>query len=165
MREEVKWRVREARRAKKGETFFFFFTDESMRSGHCAKTNKRANVQHPWTYVNPLVSVLAHFLTMRPGSCRAATASSRWPGPLLRLYTLPTYSPSTLCSISLSLSFVLLVALSLAKLNLLTHMVPLAPLTSAHLSLSLSFSIIFSLFLTYRFFSASVRFIFLLIFY
>lgn len=143
----------------------FFFTDESMRSGHCAKTNKRANVQHPWTYVNPLVSVLAHFLTMRPALAEPPPPAADGRGGL---FCASTHFPRTLllpCAPSLSLSFVLFVALSLAKLNLLTHMVPLAPLTSAHLSLSLSFSIIFSLFLTYRFFSASVRFIFLLIFY
>lgn len=136
-----------------------------MRSGHCAKTNKRrANVQHPWAHVNPLVSVLAHFLTMRPPLLQSRHRRQQQMAgasfaPLHTSHVLSFY-----LVLSLSFSFVLLMTLSLAKLNLLTHMVPLASLTSAPLSFSPSHLFSFSFPFTYISFSTSAYFILLIFF-
>lgn len=154
MREEVKWKVREARRAKKGE-IFFFFTDDSMRSGHCAKTNKRANVQHPWAYVNPLVSVLAHFLTTRPALAEPPPPAADGRG----LFCASTHFPRTLllpCAPSLSLFRS--PCGSLARKVKFTNPYGAPRASNERSSFSLSFPL-------RRFFSASVHLIFLLIFY
>lgn len=135
MREEVKWKVREARRAKKGEIFFFSRMTQWDRSIVLKLTSE------PTCSILGRTSILScrcsrifwlrdRLLQSRHRQQQMAGASF---APLHTSHVLSFY-----LVLHLSLSFVLLVALSLAKLNLLTHMVPLAPLTSAHLSLSLS---------------------------
>lgn len=117
-----------------------------MRSGHCAKTNKRrVDVQHPWSMRPP-------FLQSRRCRRQQMAGASFAPLHFPRTLLLPS-------ALSFSLSFALLVALSRVKFTN-PYGAPRASNERSSLSFSISFFLLIYIYIIF-FFSTCICFCFL----